>query len=91
MREEVDWDEMYVYLIECTGWTWEYIDEFMTLPRLGRMNDYWTRIPPLHILVASYFGFDGRKPEEKREGLGSLLGLAKTMKGGKVVRGKVDG
>ncbi len=43
-------------LIMVTGWTWEYIDEHMTLPRLYEMNDYWAKYPPVHLMLASFFG-----------------------------------
>jgi len=46
----------------CTGWTWEYIDDFMTIPRIKDMSAYWQDNPPLHQMVASYFGID-RKPK----------------------------
>ncbi len=54
--ESIDWDDIYVHLIACTGWTWDYIDQHMTLPRLIAMNSYWTEHPPLHLLVSAYFG-----------------------------------
>lgn len=39
------------------GWTWEYVDQNMDIPRLLAMNAYWAKHPPLHIMVQSYFGF----------------------------------
>lgn len=39
-----------------TGWSWEYIDEYMTLPRLSGMMEYWNEHPPLHILLAAFMG-----------------------------------
>ena len=39
------------------GWTWEYIDQNMTLPRLEDLNRYWAQYPPMHRLVAAYLGF----------------------------------
>jgi hypothetical protein len=46
------------------GWTWEYIDSEMTLPRLYSLNKYWERHPPTHILLAAFMGV---KPKEKKE------------------------
>jgi hypothetical protein len=28
----------------------------MDLPRLYAMNDYWESHPPIHLMVAAYFG-----------------------------------
>jgi hypothetical protein len=61
----------------CFNWTWEYIDEHMTLPRLDALNEYWRRNPPLHQLVAAYAGFkppnDDNKEPEKTEDLATFM------------------
>lgn len=54
---------MYAHLIACTGWTWEYIDDFMTVPRMTEMTQYWKGSPPLHLMVAAYFGIE--KPSQQ--------------------------
>lgn len=38
------------------GWTFEYIDEHMTLPRYEAIVRYQRKHPPLHVLVASFLG-----------------------------------
>ena len=43
------------------GWTWEYIGECMTLPRLTAMTEHWKKYPPVHKAVAAYLGI---KPEK---------------------------
>jgi len=48
-------------LIACTGWTWEYIDNYMTIPRLSEMTDYWADYPPAHVMIAQYFGIGKSK------------------------------
>jgi len=60
----VDWGHLYCHIIACTGWTWEYIDDHMTIPRLLLMNDYWQQSPPLHTMVAAYFGIGKDKEPE---------------------------
>ena len=35
------------------GYTYEYIDNFMTLPKLAALRKYWDLIPPLAISVAA--------------------------------------
>jgi len=66
-------------LATCFGWTWEYIDEHMTLPRLDAMKDYWNDNPPLHQLVAAYLG---HKPvASKTDEMGTLDDFVKAMGG----------
>lgn len=45
----INWGEIYAHLITVTGWTWEYIGEYMTFPRLNQLCEYWKNTPPLHI------------------------------------------
>ncbi len=47
---------MYARVACATGWTWEYIGQCMTLPRLYAMQDYWKGAPPVHESVAAYLG-----------------------------------
>jgi hypothetical protein len=44
---------VYAYLAAATGWTWEYIGEFLTLPRLRAMMQHYDRHPPTHIATAA--------------------------------------
>ncbi len=41
----------------CFGWTWEYVDDCMTLPRLAALNKYQQQHPPLHIMVQGLLGY----------------------------------
>jgi hypothetical protein len=53
----VDWDALYAHLLACfPGWTWEYIDEQMTIPRLEAITAYQREFPPQHVLIAAYLG-----------------------------------
>jgi hypothetical protein len=52
-------------LITVTGWTWEYINEYMTLPRLYAMDSYWESRPPTHMMVAAYLGIK-KQPKIQR-------------------------
>lgn len=38
------------------GWTWDQAADQMDFPRLGTFNKYWKKNPPVHKMVASYFG-----------------------------------
>lgn len=49
---------MYARLAQATGWTWEYIGQNMTLPRLYAFTKMWADTPPLAESVAALaFGF----------------------------------
>jgi hypothetical protein len=56
-------------LITATGWTWEYIGEYMTIPRLDALIAYWDTFPPLshsvneiRQIIRAYFKIpDNRK------------------------------
>jgi hypothetical protein len=66
-----DWDSIYAKTITATGWTWEYIDEFLTLPRLNALFEHWAEYPPVHITAALFAGIksDGnvkrKRPSKK--------------------------
>lgn len=57
----------------CTGWTWEYIDEHMTLPRLAEMSAYWKNNPPLHSMIAAYFGIGTPKKQSDGGDIAELM------------------
>lgn len=39
-------------MVTATGWTYEYIDEHIDLPRLEALTRHWARRPPVHVGVA---------------------------------------
>lgn len=45
-----------------TGWTYEYIDEFVTLPRLNALDAHWAKHPPVHMSVAAFLGIKMQAP-----------------------------
>jgi hypothetical protein len=47
------------------GWTWEYIDENMTIPRLNTVHTHWEYAPPVHMMIASFFGL--KRPGSKKQ------------------------
>lgn len=55
-----------------TGWTWDYVDEQMTFPRLEALNKYWRQHPPVHILVAGYIGYKAPAPIEENNNQGDM-------------------
>lgn len=40
----------------CGLGSWEYIGAHMTIPRLEAFQRYWEHSPPVHLMVAAYFG-----------------------------------
>lgn len=53
------------------GWSWEYIDDNMTLPRYYEISEQWKKWPPLHLAILAYIGYtekNGSKENaEKKE------------------------
>lgn len=46
-----------MHLLTCfPGWTWEYIDREMTIPRWRAIQAYQKKHPALHLIMASYTG-----------------------------------
>ena len=62
------WGEIYAHLITVTGWTWEYIDEIMTLPRLSELSAYWYDHPPTHVIAAWSAGIKPKTGDEGKQG-----------------------
>lgn len=60
------------------GWTWEYIDDHMTVPRLSTFTEYWKSHPPMHLLVAAYLGVESPK-ENKKMSEADILELMNTV------------
>lgn len=57
-----------------TGMTWQQCREELDLPSLDALRRYWEHSPPVHKMVAAYFGI-GKKPSEVNENGDSLLDL----------------
>lgn len=50
-------------MVNC-GYTYEYIDNHMTLPKLAALTKYWSAIPPIGTLLAGialHVGYDYTK------------------------------
>jgi len=54
------------------GWTYEYIDQHIDIPRLISLNSYWQKHPPLHLLAAAFMGVKGAGAEVPDQDGGSL-------------------
>ncbi|MFZ5658771.1 MAG: hypothetical protein ACOY5C_02815 [Pseudomonadota bacterium] len=58
----------------------------MTIPRLKALHTHWAKWPPLHVMVAAYFGL-GKEQKQATGDLGELIGLFQSM-GGTVKMGE---
>jgi hypothetical protein len=50
-------------LITCTGWTWDHIDERVTLPQVAALGRFWKQVPPPAVQLRRIALFLGLKPE----------------------------
>jgi len=39
------------------GWTWDYVETEIDIPRLLALNEYWRQYPPLQVMVAAFMGY----------------------------------
>lgn len=61
-------------LITATNWTWEYIDDYMTFPRLDAMLEYWEEVPAqafsvneVRTILRSYFKIKDNTKKKRRQ------------------------
>ncbi len=44
-----------------TGMTWDEVQDQLDIPSLNALTAYWDSYPPIHIMVAGYFGIEPKK------------------------------
>ena len=74
----MNWGEVFGLLVTVTGWTFDYIEESMTLPRLAELSAYWSDFPPLHLMVRAYLGIESKakpKPDEDDQAKAEFFAL----------------
>ena len=61
------WEEIYaLYCVE-TGWTWDYVDEELTMPRADGFIKLWKHMPPLRAtLMAIGVGLGMEAPKDDK-------------------------
>lgn len=73
------------------GWTWEYIDDMMTLPRLYAIFKHWESRPPLHWMVAQFLGIKRKSQDQSGASLapdeGDVKALAESLMSGPLLDG----
>lgn len=45
-----------------TGWTWDYVEDTITIPRLRALHEEWQRHPPVPLMLAACLGI---RPKEE--------------------------
>lgn len=45
---------MYARVCDATGWTWDYVGQCLTLPRLRALMRRWAKVPPVSESVAAF-------------------------------------
>jgi len=55
------WGEIYAFYACCNGYTWDEIDNTMTLSRSELLQDYWLHNPPEHIIQKAKVGYQYKK------------------------------
>lgn len=44
--------------------TWDAVQDQLDIPSLAALTSYWESYPPVHVMVASYFGIEPKaKPQ----------------------------
>lgn len=76
-----------MHLLTCfPGWTWEYIDREMTIPRWRAIQAYQKAHPPLHIVAATFCGVNkpsgSAEPAESEESLFDIIPRGPAFKPG---------
>lgn len=71
--EANDWDALYWRIIRQTGWTWETIDNTMTLSRLTALSESLNMTPAIESLVSAYLGYEYVKTETLQDKIDAFL------------------
>jgi hypothetical protein len=70
--------DIYAHLSSCYGWTYDNIDNQMTLSRLHEYEAYQRENPPTHLLVKAYLGYEYH---DQKAGNAFLAAIAAQVKG----------
>lgn len=76
----MSWGGLYALIVLETGWTWEYVDEEMTLVRLDGFLGLWRQTPPLRTMLRAIGASLGLTPAAggpsapaKKPGIGAYI------------------
>ena len=69
-----DWDEIIAHVCSSTGWSWDYVEETLTVPRLLALCACWRNHPPAHLLLAAWLGVKPKRYDDPAQLLGMIPG-----------------
>ncbi len=75
------WGDTYAHLAMAMGWTYDNIDQTMTLSRLKELQPYLHKNPATHQLVAAYLGYEPKPTAE--ENMRAIFNRFRAMMGKK--------
>lgn len=69
------WGELYAFFACCNGYTWDQIDNTLTITRSEQIQDYWLHNPPEHIIQKAKIGYEYKPPKTLEEFFNGLSGI----------------
>jgi hypothetical protein len=73
---------------QATGWTWDDVEDRLTVTRLRALVRHWRAAPPPPLLLGLIAQALGVHPQQHRGSWGDLTELAADPRSGLAVRGK---
>jgi hypothetical protein len=78
-KQTDDWDAIYWRVIRVSGWTWQQVDEQMTISRLNSLSESLNVTPSADSMIATYLGYEYKKPESLEDKIDAWLALNPTQ------------
>lgn len=63
-----------------TGWTWDYVEDTLTMDRLKALQAYWADCPPIQAMIAAYFGIKPKERKNKTDFMNAIANMPITRK-----------
>jgi hypothetical protein len=78
---------------QATGWTWDYVEGELTVPRLKALSRFWAQSPPPHMVLKALAQALGawpssRAPADAETSWADLRALGADPVSGIAIRGK---
>ena len=65
--DEIDWDALIARIVSATGWTFEHVEQHVTLPQADALGKQWAAVPPPDQQlrrIALYLGLPDTAPRQ---------------------------
>ncbi len=56
---------MICHVCQATGWSWDYVEDRLTIRRLSALARHWAEAPPPHVLLQAIARALGWRPAPK--------------------------